>query len=103
MTRSQHVDRYTDEVEHDRRHVEHVVGPIAPAGEEAVEVSENFLRPKVDATFAGIAVGEFDHRDTLGPEEKEKRDDPEPDGDATVGGDRGDNVEVEDGDDEEQH
>ncbi len=103
MAGAEHVDRHADEIEHDRRHVEHVVGPVAPAGEESVEVAEDFLSPEVDAAFAGIAVGEFDDRDALRPEEKEKRDDPEPDGDAAVGGDGGDDVEIEDGDDEEQH
>ena len=103
VARAEHIDRHADEIEHDRRHVEHVVGPVAPAGEESVEVAEDFLGPEVDAAFAGIAVREFDDRDALRPEEKKKRDDPEPDRDAAVGRDRGDNVEIEDGDDEEQH
>ena len=68
----------------------------------SMEVAEHFLRPQVDAAFAGITVCEFDDCDALGPKEKQKRDDPEPDGCASVGSDRGDNVQVEDGDDEEQ-
>ncbi len=103
MARAEHIYRHADEIEHDCRHVEHVVGPVAPAGEESVEVAENFFGPEIDAAFAGIAVGEFDDGDALRPEEKKQRDDPEPDGDAAVGGDGGDDVEIEDGDDEEQH
>ena len=68
-----------------------------------MEVAEDFFGPEIDAAFAGIAVREFDDGDALRPEEKKQRDDPEPDGDAAVGGDRGDDVEIEDGDDEEQH
>ena len=94
--------RDADEVEHDGRHVEHVVGPVAPAGEESVEVAEDFFGPEIDAAFAGITVGEFDDGDALRPEEKDEGDDPEPDGDAAVGGDGRDDVEVEDGDDEEE-
>ena len=99
---TEHVDRDADEVEHDGRHVEHVVGPVAPAGEESVEVAEDFFGPEIDSAFAGIAMGEFDDGDALRPEEKKKGDDPEPDGDAAVGGDGGDDVEVENGDDEEE-
>ena len=98
----EHVDRDADEIEHDRRHVEHVVGPVAPAGEESVEVAEDFFGPEIDAAFAGIAVGEFDDGDALRPEEKKERDDPEPDGDAAVGRDGGDDIEIEDGDYEEE-
>ena len=68
-----------------------------------MEVAEDFLRPEIDAAFAGITVGEFDHGDALRPEEEDERDDPEPDGDAAVGGDAGDDVEIEDRDDEKQH
>ena len=102
MAGTQHVDRDADEVEHDGRHVEHVVGPVAPAGEESVKVAEDFFGPEIDSAFAGITVGEFDDGDALRPEEKKQGDDPEPDGDAAVGGDGGNDVEVEDGDYEEQ-
>ena len=47
-------------------------------------------------------MGEFDDGNALRPEEKKKRDDPEPDGDAAVGGDGGDYIQVEDGDHEEK-
>src|ERR1019366_8923105 len=103
MAGTDHIHRHADEIEHDRRHVEHVVGPVAPAREESVEVAENFFRPEVDTAFAGIAMGEFDDGDALGPEEQEKRDDPEPDGQAAVGGDRRDDVQIKSGYDEQKH
>ena len=53
-----------------------------------MKIAENFFRPEVDSAFTGITMGEFDHGDALRPEEKEERDDPEPDGDAAIGGDR---------------
>ena len=61
-----------------------------------MEVAEDFLRPEINAAFAGIAMGEFDYGDALRPEKKKKRDDPEPDGDAAVGRDGGDDVQVKD-------
>ena len=85
MGRAEDEDGDANEIEHDGGHVHHVIGPVAPAGEKTVEVAEDFLGPEVDAAFAGIAVGEFDDRDALGPEKKKQRNDPEPDGDATVG------------------
>ncbi len=103
MSGTEHIDRDADEVKHHGRHIEHVVGPVAPAGEEAVEVAEDFFRPKIDSAFAGITVGEFDDGNALRPEEKKKRDDPEPDSDATVGRDGWDYVQVEDGDNEEEN
>src|ERR1700733_2835381 len=102
MARAECEDRDADEVEHDRRHVEHVIGPVAPAGKESVEVAEDFFGPEVDSAFTGIAVREFDDSDALRPEEKKKRSDREPKGDAAIGGDGGDDVQVEYGDDEEE-
>ena len=64
--------RYADEVQHDRRDVKHVVRPVAPAREEAVEVAEHFLGPQIDAAFSGIAVGQFDDGDALRPEEQQR-------------------------------
>src|SRR3984885_16359813 len=103
MSGPENVDRHAHEGEHDRRHVEHVVGPVAPAGEKSVEVAEDFFGPEIDAAFSGIAVSEFDDGDTLGPEEEKKRDDPEPNGDAAIGGDRRDYVEIEDGNYEQEN
>jgi hypothetical protein len=102
MSRPEHIDGDTDEIKHDRRHIKHVVGPITPTGEKSVEVAEDFFGPEIDATFAGIAVGEFYDGDALRPEEQKKRDDPEPNRDAAVGRDGGDDVQVEDGDNEEE-
>ena len=95
-------DEYTDEIQHDGRNVHHVVGPVAPAGKEAVKIAEDFFGPEVDATFAGVAMRQFDHGDALRPEEKNQGDDPQPDGYAAIGGDGRDNVEIEDRDDEEK-
>jgi hypothetical protein len=39
----------------------------------------------------------------LRPEKKDERDDPEPDGGTTIGGDRWDDVEIENGDDKEEN
>src|ERR1700685_3137117 len=103
MRRPEHVNRHTDEIKHDGRHVEHVIGPVAPAGEESVEVAEDFFGPEIDAAFSGIAVSEFDDGDTLRPEEEKKRDDPEPNGDAAIGGDRRHYVEIKDGNYEQEN
>ena len=59
--------------------------------------------PTVDATFSGIAVGQFDDGDALRPEEQEQRDDPQPDRDSAVGRNRRDHIQVEDGDHEQQN
>ena len=48
-------------------------------------------------------MSQFDYGNALGPEEEEQGDDPEPDGDTAIGGDAGDNVQVEYGNHEEQH
>src|SRR2546422_302234 len=82
-------------IKHDRRHVHHVVRPVAPAGEETVKVSENLLGPKIDATFSRVAMSEFDYGNPLRPEEKNQRNHPQPDGDAAVGCDGGKNIQVE--------
>src|SRR5581483_8212260 len=88
MAWTQNINRNSDEVEHDRRNVKHVVGPVAPAGEESVKVAENFFGPEINSAFAGIAMRQLNDGDSLRPKEKYQRDDPQPDGDASVGGDR---------------
>src|SRR5438309_9216164 len=103
MTWPQNVNRNSDEVEHHRRNIKHVVGPIAPAREESVKVAEDLFRPKIDSTFTGVAMGQFDHSNSLRPEKKHERDDPQPDGDAAVSGDRGNHVEVESCDNKQQN
>ena len=62
--------RHAHEIEHHRRNVHHVVGPIAPAGQEPVEVAEDFLGPQINAAFTGIAMRQLDHRNSLRPEKK---------------------------------
>ena len=46
---------------------------------------------------------QFDHGDSLRPEEQKQRDDPQPDGHAAVGRDRRDDVQIEDRDHKQQH
>jgi len=43
-----------------------------------MEITEDFLGPKVDATFAWIAMGKFDNGYPLRPEKKNERDKPQP-------------------------
>src|SRR5271168_14045 len=38
MTRANHVDRYADKIEHYRRHIQHVIRPVTPAGEKSVKI-----------------------------------------------------------------
>src|SRR5580704_16032524 len=102
MSRPEHVHGYADEVKHDGRHVEHVVGPVTPTGKKSMEVAEDFFGPEIDAAFTGIAMREFDHSDPLRPEEEEQGDDPQPDGDSAVGCNRRNDIEVEDRNDEMQ-
>jgi len=68
-----------------------------------VEIAEDFLGPKIDAAFTGKAVCEFDDGNALRQEEEQQRDNPEPDGDAAVGRDRRQDVEIENRDDEQEH
>ena len=68
-----------------------------------MEVAEHFLGPEVDSALAGVTSGEFNDGDALRQEEQQEAKDPQPDGDAAVRGNAGDDVEIEDGDDEEQH
>src|SRR4030088_1016177 len=102
VSRTEDVYGDADEVEHDCRHVEHGVGPVSPAGGKSVEVAENFLGPQIDSAFARVPVRQFDDCDALWPEKQDKRNNPEPDRDATVGSDGGDHVQIEDGDYKEE-
>src|SRR5450432_1050559 len=94
MTRK-HEYRYADEVQHDGRDVHHVVGPIAPARQEAVELAENFLGPKIHAALSRIAMRQFDNGDTLGPEKHKERNNPEPNRDAAIRSNAGHHVQIE--------
>jgi hypothetical protein len=42
-------------------------------------------------------VSKLDNGNALRPKEKQKRNEPEPDGDAAVGSNRGNNIQIEDG------
>src|SRR5713226_8393924 len=97
--RTRDVNGDADEIEKNRRHVENVVGPVAPTREEAVEVAEYPFRPKIYATLTRIAVRQLDDRDALRPEKKQQSQGPKPDGYATIGRDGRNHVEVDDGDD----
>ncbi len=44
------------------RKVREVGYPIGPAGDKAMHIAKRRLRPQVQATFAGHARTEFDHR-----------------------------------------
>src|SRR5579871_3700914 len=92
-----------DEIEHHRRHVHHVVGPVAPARQKSMKVAEDFFGPEINAALARITMRQFDDGDALRPKKQQQRDDPEPDRDATIGRDRRHNIEIEDGDDEKKH
>ena len=67
-----------------------------------MEVTENFFGPEIDAAFAGITVGEFDDSDALGKEKRMSEMIQSQDGDAPVSSNGGDDVQVEDGDHEQE-
>ena len=102
MAGAEREHRNAHEIEHHRRNVHHIVCPVAPAGKKAVEVTENFLGPQIDAAFAGITMRQFDHRNSLRPEKQHQRDQPEPHGDSAVRGDARNYVEIEHRDDEQR-
>ncbi len=59
-----------------------------------MKVAENTLGPEVDAALARIAVGQLDYRDALRPEEQQKSENPQPDGDRAVRRDGGNHVQI---------
>ena len=59
--------------------------------------------PKGNAAFSGITVSEFDDGNALRPEKKNERNNPQPDGHTAIGGDGGNHIEIENGNDEQQH
>ena len=103
MPAAEHINRHTDEVQHHRRNVQHLVRPVTPAGKKSVEVSELLLRPKINAAFTRIAMRELDNGNALRPEKQQDRNDPQPDRDAAVCRDRRHHVQIKDRDDEKQH
>src|SRR6266567_7735998 len=95
MSGSQHIHRNADEIQHDRRNIQHVVRPVAPAGKKSVEVSEDFLGPQINAAFSRIAMRQFNDRDSLRPKEEEERDNPQPNGYPAIRGNRWHNIQIE--------
>jgi hypothetical protein len=63
-----------------------------------VKVSEYFFGPQIDPSLARISMSEFDNGDSLRPEEKQQRHNPQPDSDPTIGRNRGHDVEIKNGD-----
>ena len=68
-----------------------------------MEIAEHLLGPQVDAALTGIAMGKFDDRDSLRPEEEKKRNNPQPDRYPAVRRNGRQYIEIEDGNDEEQN
>src|SRR5713226_944212 len=97
--RARDVNGDAHEIQENRGDVENIVGPIAPSGEKAVEVAEDLFGPEIDAALTRITVGQFDDGDALRPEKKQQGQEPKPDGNAAVGRDGRNHVEVDDRDD----
>jgi hypothetical protein len=97
-----HVDGDPDKIEEKRRDIEDVVGPVAPAADEAVGVAEELPRPEVDPPFLGIPGRELRYRDALREEEQQERPDPESDRRKSSRRSDRDQVEVQYGDDVEE-
>src|ERR1700677_124970 len=102
MAGPENKDRNPDEVEHDRGHVHHVIGPVTPARKKTVKIAENLLGPEINAALARVAVRKLDDRDSLRPEEQHEGNQPEPNRDSAVRGDARNDVEVEYRNDEER-
>ena len=83
-------------VDEQHRHVEEVVGPVAPAREKAVRVAECLARPQIDAAFARIPASQCQHRDRLGNEERPEREQPQRERRPAEDRDRRDVVDVDD-------
>jgi hypothetical protein len=68
-----------------------------------MKISEDFLGPEVNATFTGIAVSEFDDRNSLRPEKQNKGNNPKPNGDAAINGNRRNDIQIKNGYNEKQN
>src|SRR5580700_5936070 len=99
MTRSHREHSYSHEVKHYRWNIQHVIGPVTPPGEKSVKVAKHFFGPKVNAAFTRITMCQLNHRDPLGPEKEQQRDDPQPDRYAAIGGNARNNIEIKNGND----
>src|SRR4029077_14805618 len=83
--------------------VHHVVRPVAPAGKKSVESPKHFLGPEIYSAFTGVALSEFNHGNSLRPKKEHQRNDPKPDGNAAICRDRGQHVQIENGNDEQKY
>ena len=68
-----------------------------------MEVTEDFFRPQINTTFARITLRQFDHGNSLRPEEKKKRGQPEPDSHAAIGGDGRHDIQIKNGNNKQQN
>ena len=68
-----------------------------------MEVTKDFLRPKIDTALSGITICKLNYRDTLRPKEEEKGAQPKPDCHPTIRCDAGNDVEIENCYDKQQH
>src|SRR6185436_6357950 len=90
-------------VDEQHRHVEQVVGPVAPAGQKAVRLAELPPRPEIDAAFSGIPARQRQDRHGFRNEEGDKRQPPQPERCPAVDRYRRHVVDVHDGDDLQEH
>ena len=77
VSRAEDVEAHSRGRERERRVIEEVVDPVAPAGDESVEVAERPLAPRVQATFARESGRERRDAEGLRDEEEESGGDPE--------------------------
>src|SRR5262245_33500938 len=84
--------------------VEKGVGPVGPAGDEAVKLTECLLGPGVQSSLGGIARGKLNHDKRSWDKEEERSQNPKAERRCSIVGGGGDPARAEDGSDvEEQH
>jgi hypothetical protein len=67
-----------------------------------MKVTEYFLRPQIDAAFTRVTVSQLNHRNPLRPEKKHQRNNPQPDGDAAIGRNARNHIQIENCNDEQR-
>src|ERR1039457_5712821 len=102
MVGAERIDGDSYEVKHHRRHIQHVIRPVTPAGKKSMKVAKDLFGPQVDSALSGIAMRKLDHSDSLLSKKQRQRDDPEPYRHATIRGDGRNNVEIEHGNHKQQ-
>src|ERR1700740_1945756 len=95
MARPKRKNCDADEVQHHGGHVHHVIGPVAPARQKSVKISEHFFGPQIDAALARVSMSQLNYRNTLGPEKKGKAENPKPDRYAAIRRNARHNIQVE--------